>query len=869
MPSQWRRRIRPTHRPHATLGLLLGALALAPSAVRAQQPNPGSGLPNPRLFTVLPPGGQAGQTIEVSFTGTDLEDPEALVFSVPGVRAEPIAAPPPAPDPKKPPAPNQPPPKPTVTKFKVTLPPHTPLGIHDVRLVNKWGVSNARAFVVGDLAEALEKEPNNDVDQAQRIDLNTTVNGNLTGPTDVDYFVFAGKAGQRVVVSCLASSIDSRMQPGLELYDKAGRLLAFNRLYDGTDALADCTLPADGDYWVRVCEFTYTRGSPEHFYRLTVSTAPWIDAVFPPVVEPGKPALVTVYGRNLPGGLLDPAAVVDGRVLEKLVVTVNPPAGPAALQRLAYSGCATPPAAALDGFEYRIRNAVGSSNPYLLSFARAPVAIENGANGTPETAQEVPVPCEIAGRIQKKHDADWYAFSAKKGEVWNVELFGERLGAPADLYMVLRNPATKQDLADLDDTSETVHPFKFFTRTVDPPRFRFAVPADGKYQLKVSSRETDVSFGPRHVYAVRITPEHPDFRLFVLPPDDYRPDSCQLRQNGEQYFDVLAWRLDGFSGPITVAAEGLPAGVSCPPVTVAANTKQIPMVLSAAADAPPGVHEIRVKGTATVNGQPVVREARAAQITWPGQQGLNFPLMGRLTRNTVLAVRDQSPFRLAAALDKATLVQGEKANLKLTLARLWPEFKVQLQALAIDLPGGMLTVNNNQPVTIPADKTEATAVLEAKANLPPGTYTVVLRATAQMPYNKDPAAKQKPNVNVVLPTAALTLTVLPKQVATLTVPNPNLTAKVGTQGELVVKLARMHDYAGEFKVQVVVPAEVKGLTADEATVPAGKDEAKVVLHIAPDMTPAAVANLVVRATAMVNGNVPTVHEAKFNLNVVK
>ena len=55
-----------------------------------------------------------------------------------------------------------------MTKFKVTIPADAPLGIHDVRLVNKWGVSNARAFVVGDLPEVLEKEPNNDVDEAQR-----------------------------------------------------------------------------------------------------------------------------------------------------------------------------------------------------------------------------------------------------------------------------------------------------------------------------------------------------------------------------------------------------------------------------------------------------------------------------------------------------------------------------------------------------------------------------------------------------------------------------------------------------------------------------------------------------------------------------
>src|SRR5439155_1151392 len=291
-------------------------------------------------------------------------------------------------------------------KFKVTVPANVVPGIYDVRLFNKWGVSNPRAFVVGDLADVLEKEPNNDVKEAQRVELNTTINGTIAAPIDVDYFVFSGKKGQRVVASCLASSLDSRLQPEIELYDAGGKRLAHNRNYHHADALCDATLPSDGDYYIRLFEFTHTQGSAEHFYRLSVSTAPWIDAIHPAVVEPGKTAQLTVYGRNLPGGTPDPTAVVDGRVLDKLSVTVNVPNDPAALQRLAFSGYVPPNAAMLEGFEYRARNAAGVSNPFLLTFAKAPVVVDNESNDTPETAQEIPVPCEIAGRIEKKRDRD-------------------------------------------------------------------------------------------------------------------------------------------------------------------------------------------------------------------------------------------------------------------------------------------------------------------------------------------------------------------------------------------------------------------------------------------------------------------------------
>src|SRR5437667_252624 len=80
-----------------------------------------------------------------------------------------------------------------ITQFKVTVGPDVPLGCHDCRLVGKWGVSNPRVFAVGDLAEVQEKEPNNDVEVAQKVELNSTINGNMAGPADVDYYVFAGK----------------------------------------------------------------------------------------------------------------------------------------------------------------------------------------------------------------------------------------------------------------------------------------------------------------------------------------------------------------------------------------------------------------------------------------------------------------------------------------------------------------------------------------------------------------------------------------------------------------------------------------------------------------------------------------------------
>src|SRR5262249_5898878 len=151
-----------------------------------------------------------------------------------------------------------------------------------------------------------------------------------------------------------------------------------------------------------------------------VTTAPWIDAVVPRTIEPGKTAKVTVYGRNLPGGKADSKLTIDDNPIESITMDVTAPA--AGKGKLTYSGTVLPPAGWLDGFELTVKNASGVSNPYLMGIAHAPTILETGDNDTPETAQAITLPCEINGMIEKRRDRDWFTFDAKKGERWKIEV---------------------------------------------------------------------------------------------------------------------------------------------------------------------------------------------------------------------------------------------------------------------------------------------------------------------------------------------------------------------------------------------------------------------------------------------------------------
>jgi hypothetical protein len=762
------------------------------------------------------------------------------------------------PDPKKKDA--GPPP---ITKFSVTIDAKVPPGPYDVRLVNKHGVSNPRVFIVGTLNEAVEKEPNNDVEQAQKVEVGTTVSGVINPPTDVDYTSFAGKKGQRVLITCLAASIDSKMDPEMTLFDPAGREVARHRTLNGRDGVMDVVLPADGDYLLRLNQFTYTAGGTDHFYRLNIGAGPWIDAVFPPMIEPGKTAQVTLYGRNLPGGQPDPTAVVEDRPLDKLVVSITAPGDPASLDKLPVNGWIPAPSATLDGFEYRFTGPTGVSNAKIITFAKAPVILEKDDNDTAEKAQPINVPCEVAGKVDKKRDRDWFVFNAKKGDTFVIELFSDRLGAPTDMYLRVVNLTGKMpaDMTTADDITQPLS-FRMFTATADPEPYRFTAPADGKYQIMVASHLADNQADPRHVYRLRITPEKPDFRLVVMPPEEHRPDACVLLQGGHEMYTVFVHREDGFKDDITLTVEGLPPGVTCPPQVLSRKMKFAHLVIAAADGAPPFTGTVRVIGTATHEGKKIVHEARPATIAWPVPNQQNIRTMTRLDRSLMLAVRPKAPGKLQALTDKLVLTQGEKKEVKLKLTRSLAEFKSQFQVTPVqpEMPQGMNFGNLN----FTTGKDEQTANVQTQGNTPPGTYSIVFRGFA--PISPEPKAKP---VNTILNSNPVTVVVLPKQVANLSVDNANPQVKVGGEAAITVKVQRLNEYEDDFKIEAVLPPNAKGLTVEKGTIAPSKIDTKLKLKVAQGTQPMNVQNVVIRATATVNGNVPLKQETKINVNIVK
>lgn len=638
----------------------LSLLAVAICAVTAAANDAYAQLPQTRLYAVSPAGAKVGTSTDVTITnGADLDEVDRLIFGHPGITAVQKTVD------------QNGKPQPVPNTFTVSVAADVPPGLYEVFCSGYYGLSNPRTFVVGKNDELTETEPNNAVEQATEAPLDKVINAVVGSATDVDYFKFRGEPGQRVLVTCQAARIDSRLNATIELYDAAGRRVDYSRNVVRDDPLIDYTIESSGDYFLRVFDFTY-RGGPDYFYRLSVSTAPHIDFIVPPAGIAGTTSKYTLYGRNLPGG--QPTdIVIDGDAIAKLDVDITLPADPATLNVVDFL---SPIEMDLDGISYRLETEQGSSNPVMICFASAPVAVEQEPNDEPGQAQKLTLPAELSGAFQKTGDTDYVSFEAKAGEIYYIEMFGERTNrAPTDPYFVLdqivvndKGEQSTKRISALDDNATNLAPIAFDTIS-DDPAMRFQVPADGTYRLQLRDRYFETRGDARLVYRLAIRKESPEFRLAIVTEQPQAPGTqaaapwaVGLRKGDHFDVRVVTSRRDGFSGAIEVSADGLPEGVVCPPVVIGAGQTTANLVFTATENAPNWAGMIRVLGKAKIDDPAQVRAVEAARGNLKAPSDSLAKLV-EATKNAAAAVAEVDQ-KLTAALTAARANPNDEAQQK-------------------------------------------------------------------------------------------------------------------------------------------------------------------------------------------------------------
>lgn len=586
---------------------LLVAVLLLPAAARAQ-------LPSAELQTLSPPVVRAGETTVVTVGGLNLEELTGLAFSDPAIKAELVAG---------------------TKQFKVTVPAEVAEGAVEVRADGYFGRSTSRFLTIASKDAAILADAgavHHDPAKAPALPLEAVAHG-TTDANQIDRWKVTLKKGQRVLVHCRAERIDSRADATLTLTDAQGIEWERSRDEIGRDPLIDFTAPADGDYLVGVHDFLYNGGA-EYTYVLTASTRPWIDAVFPPAGQEGQVLEATLLGRNLPGGSPGEGLKIDGKPLETVSVRI-----PVKAAEGAKPDPATPARAMLQGFTFSHEG----SNPVRIGIASAPVVREaNDAELPPLT-----LPCEVAALFDQDGDSDAFRFSAKANTAYWIEVTGDRLAGRVDPYLVVEKITKGADgkeafavVREGDDTAS-----KTGTRLLTGSRDTSLTIAAGEaadYRVTVVNQFD--SGGPTHSYRLAVREAKPDFELFAVQERSHyektetHPAAPLLRKGGGEPVRILIHRRDGFDGPITLEATGLPAGVTCPPVTASLKEDSIRLVFQAAPDAAGWKGDVRITGKAKIGEADLVREVRGTSFVQGAADTAKERLRPRLTATIPLSV---------------------------------------------------------------------------------------------------------------------------------------------------------------------------------------------------------------------------------------
>lgn len=680
-------------------------------------------LPSPRLDRISPLGAASGGKAELEIVGADIEEP-SLVFDHPGLSAAKIEG--------------------KDRFFQISISNEVPEGTYDCRVIGKYGISNPRLFAVHrGLVDVAEVEPNNSQSAAQAIQANDVVFG-MSDSNDLDVFKLQLMQGMRVTIDCSAGRLDSMLDGTLKVVDEQGKQLAASSDYFGRDPMIDFIAPASGDYWILLHDLSYRGGMP---YRLMVTTRPYVENVFPRVVQEGKDFKFKVLGRNLGATSLETTKELQDVKLFEAGFMGRSPANVLEFGKFVFlehpaqhSVAPTASTCTLNGWQVRPEfEGVASVN--AINVMSTDLAISEEVES--DEPQQIELPVAVSGRFDVPRDSDLYAFTAAENGSYSIDVYCERIAGQADPYLVVFDEQGNR-VFEIDDFGHRINAFDGHLRD---PAGTVSLVQGKKYKVLVQDRYQ--RGGPRYQYVMVLRQSHPDFFVATMHAQNPGPGGTTLWRGGAVYYDVIIHQTGGYNGPIVISAENLPPGVHAVPTTLGLGNGGT-FVLWADQDAPESAVPIRLIATGERAGQRFTREVRPYSRVWNQGDGTSQPM-----REHWIAVREKAPFSLRFQESRVAVVAGAKVEVKLKLDRLWGSFKEPLNILPSSWPGNF----RFSSVQIPSGGDEVTASIEVQAGTRAGEYTLGVLGQGQVPFTKKADGSEMKNTLVSLPSQPITILV--------------------------------------------------------------------------------------------------------------
>jgi len=670
-----------------------------------------------------------------------------------------------------------------------------PLGIRNWRLWNAQGATPAMKFMVGDLPEVVEQEIDGDAVPVE-VSLPVTINGRIFPREDVDVWSFRASKGQSITAEVFAGRLGSPLDSRLEVFDPHGRKIAENDDSLGADSRVRFIALEDGKYQVRIQDAGF-RGGQAYVYRLMLTADPYVERIYPLGGRRGSAARFELTGQGVPN---DP---IETHL----------------------------PATSSENYWHRFSANGKLTNPVLLDLDDLPEYLETEPNDRPEQAKLLSLPAIANGRIDKSGDVDYWAFQARKNQSVEIDLRARRLGSPLAGVLTVFDGKGKS-LANVEAVDSATDPF-----------LRFTAPADGNYFVRVEERFHGRG-GATFAYRLRLGQRgEPDFRLRIVT------DVLAVNRGSEAKIKVLVERLGGFTGPVRLAAEGLPKGVTAAATTIPAQQTVAEISLRADTTALLRGSRLTIRGSAVIGGRGTTRVA--ALVAARGLPEVD---------SVLLAVTVPTPFKVVGDFDMRWAPRGTVYHRRYRIER--GGYEGALEVRLADRQMRHLQGVSGPAITVPPGASS----FEFAVSLPPWMETGrTSRAcvVAEGAITDFDGSKHTVSFTSVAQNEQIIAVVEPGRLDIQT-GRTSFLAAPGKTLTIPVHVTRGKSLRGPVKVELVPAAHLRSLSTDPIIVPANQDDGSLPIHFPAHLPGPFNAPVVLRATIMDRGE-PVVAETNVDI----
>lgn len=684
---------------------------------------------------------------------------------------------------------------------ELTIAATAPLGPHGWRSWNAQGATPVQPFIVGTLPEVIEDEADGDP-LPTAVKLPVTINGRIFPREDLDEWTFAAEAGQPITIAVMAEQLGSPLEARIEVRSPSGALLAESTGRLNRDPVLRFVPPASGEYAVRITD-TRSTGLQHYVYRLTITAGPWIDSIYP---LGGKRGALTKFE-------------VLGQGFDQLEAHL--------------------PMSAENVVSHYFTHNGETLNAVKLDLDDLEELREQESNNELAQAAAIKLGQVCNGRIDAAGDRDQWQIALAKGEAVQLEVRAARLGSPLDAVLLVHDD-TGKELARGDD----------LPGGSPDCEVKFAAAKEGTYTVVVQERFASRG-GKEFAYRLRCTKPTADFQLEIMV------DALAVDIGSTKKLPVSITRLGGFAGPITLSAEGLPAGVTAVPVEVKANQNKGDLSFAVEASVAVGRQPLKIVGTAEIDGAKVTRPVK---IVAPPNNNQQVTALGLVDVDHLLLVTSlATPFKFAGQYDLQYIARGSTLRKRFEIDRggyegpLWVELS--------DKQGRHLQGVAAQRQTVPPGSSE----FEFEVSLPPWMELGrTSRSQLMVVGELSDSAGKKHKVSY-------TTNNQNEQLIALVSPGPlrvspeRASFAIRQKTEIIIPLQIQCDRTVEkpLKIELIVPDHMQGLAA--ATIEAKPQDQTAKLLLRCGETPGPLnMPLTIRATSERDGK-PVVSETPLTL----